>query len=110
LLQLDAHKKTGDKLKPGGAFFIAPHPTPEEERCLEVRVQLLERLWMLLLRHRVGVTLYDNTAGSGKVVAKMIVPGANFHGEALFPQPIAFSTGLYAVVAGTGAAAIIYYA
>ena len=55
------------------------------------------------------VTLYDNTAASGTVIAKLVVAGAdrqgfqswNFHPRCL--------NGIYADVSGTGASYIVHY-
>lgn len=49
------------------------------------------------------VTVYDNTAASGKVIAVLAVPGASLSGWANFARPIRTDIGLTVLVAGTGA-------
>jgi len=58
----------------------------------------------------VTVTLYDNTAGSGTIVAKYILD-ISVEGLATYvPLPsVKCTTGLTAVVSGTGAEAIVHY-
>jgi len=55
------------------------------------------------------ITLQDGLTATGTIILKMIVPGAGFGREALFPLPVAFSTGCYCTISGTGAACIVYY-
>jgi len=57
------------------------------------------------------LTIYDNTAGSGKILSKIVIVGASFFGGRNFcpPNGIGYSTGLYAVIAGTGAKFSIEY-
>lgn len=53
----------------------------------------------------VTLTLYDNaTTNSGKILRKIIVPGANNYGGFEFPVGVEASNGIYALVSGTGAA------
>jgi len=56
--------------------------------------------------------LYDNnSAASGKVVAKLSVAGAGLFLSPSLPNPgVECSNGIYADVSGTGAAYIIHYA
>lgn len=55
-----------------------------------------------------SVILYDNTAGSGTIVCKLVaLTGTS--AVALFPYPVPFSTGLYATIAGTGPSVNVYY-
>lgn len=55
------------------------------------------------------VTVYDNTAASGKVIAVITVPGASL-GVSFVPNfALKVDIGLTVVVAGTGATAYIGY-
>lgn len=55
------------------------------------------------------VILYDNaSAASGKVLAKVIVPGANRTEHVVFFNPIVAENGVFASVSGTGAEYIVY--
>lgn len=54
------------------------------------------------------VIVYDNTAASGTVLFKAIVPGAEDTRYFELPR-VKATTGLYADVTGTGAAYIIHY-
>lgn len=57
------------------------------------------------------VTLYDNaSAGSGTVLAKLNLPGADLSGAVMFPLPVACANGVYCTIAGTGCNAIVYTA
>jgi len=56
------------------------------------------------------VVVYDNTAGSGKVVFECTVTGASHYGGRVFVPPIEVYTGIYADISGTGASYIIEYA
>lgn len=58
----------------------------------------------------VTVTVYDNTAASGTVLATVKVKGADLSKEILFTYPVKAKTGLYASVSGTGASFTVYYA
>ena len=51
------------------------------------------------------VTVYDNTAGSGKVIAVLTVVGANLYGGFTVAFGIRCDIGLTFVVSGTGATA-----
>lgn len=53
------------------------------------------------------VTVFNNTAGSGVVVAKIIVPGASSYNGISFRNPIRCDIGITVVVSGTGAGAIV---
>lgn len=55
------------------------------------------------------VTVYDNTAGSGKVVAQNIAPGSVRTQHIIFENPVFAENGLYATVSGTGASYIVYF-
>lgn len=55
------------------------------------------------------VTVYDNTAASGKVLVSFSVSGANLNGAFEPKFPIRADTGLTVVVAGTGATAYVMY-
>ena len=60
----------------------------------------------------VTVTIHDNAAAAaGTVLFKMIVEGADWHGGAVFPIPVAVVNGLYVSLsaANTGEAVIVYY-
>lgn len=53
------------------------------------------------------VTVYDNTAGSGKVLAVVISEGAYRTRSIVFVNPLRADLGLTVVVAGTGATAYV---
>lgn len=55
------------------------------------------------------LTIYDNTAGSGTVLAKLIVPGATNFGHVPLPWHVRALTGITAVLSGTGSGAVIYF-
>lgn len=48
--------------------------------------------------------IYDNTSAAGKDVRKMIVKGANYYGGFELPAGLICGNGIYADVAGIGAA------
>lgn len=55
--------------------------------------------------HNVTLTIYDNaSAAAGKIIRKITVPGANFYGGWEFPYGLKAANGIYALIAGTGAA------
>lgn len=54
--------------------------------------------------NNVTAVIYDNTAASGKILRKMIVPGANFYGGFELPVGLNSTTGIYVDITGTGAA------
>ena len=56
----------------------------------------------------VTVVLYDNTAASGTIVFKALVPGTDDTRLFSFNNPIRTTTGIYVDVTGTGAAYTIY--
>ena len=51
--------------------------------------------------------LYDNTAGSGTIIAKVSAV-ANTTVSVQLPIPAAFGTGVYAALTGTGPSATVY--
>lgn len=53
------------------------------------------------------VTVYDNTAGSGKVVAVVTVPLTSTYASLNFSRAVRTDIGLTVVVAGTGASAYV---
>jgi hypothetical protein len=55
------------------------------------------------------VSLYDNTAASGKIAVKGLCVGANKVAHFIFENPVFMQDGLYAAVSGTGATFIVYY-
>lgn len=55
------------------------------------------------------VTVYDNTAASGKVIAVMSVPGASLSSVLSFYPAVRCDIGLTIVVSGTGATGYISY-
>ena len=58
----------------------------------------------------VTLTLYDHaSAASGKILRKIIVPGANSYGGFELPVGIEAANGIYADVTGTGAAFWVTY-
>jgi hypothetical protein len=54
-------------------------------------------------------TVYDNTAGSGTVLVKVLVPGAAGAMHLPFPIHVRCDTGITIVLAGTGSGAVIHY-
>lgn len=55
------------------------------------------------------LTIYDNTAGSGKVVLKIAISGSDLCGGVPLPSAINVYNGIYAAISGTGATAIVHY-
>jgi len=55
------------------------------------------------------VTLYDNTAASGVVLAQAKVPGSNLGAFQAWNLAIRCQNGIYAHVSGTGANYIVHY-
>ena len=58
------------------------------------------------------VTIYDNTAGSGTIIAKLVLPAATataLYEDFVPNKPIRGDTGLTVVVSGTGASAIVSF-
>lgn len=53
--------------------------------------------------------LYDNTAGSGKVIAKLVNKAADQQNHVIFTNPVVFEIGIYAALSGTGGNYIVYY-
>ena len=49
------------------------------------------------------LTIYDNTTNTGKIMRKIIVPGANYYGGFELPVGLKCSNGIYATISGTGA-------
>lgn len=56
-----------------------------------------------------SVTLYDNTAGSGKIVARLIGVASTTYMDFVPPYALRCDAGLTVVVAGVGASAIVGY-
>ena len=55
------------------------------------------------------LSVYDNTSAAGKMVRKVVVPGADYFGGFDAPAGILCANGIYADIAGTGAAAWVSY-
>jgi len=55
------------------------------------------------------LTVYDNTAGSGKVIAKVVNKTADQQNHVIFTFPVYCENGIYATLAGTGGNYIIYF-
>lgn len=55
------------------------------------------------------LTVYDNTAASGKIVRKFKVLASEEFGGTILPYPIYMENGIYVAVSGTGATYIIDY-
>lgn len=55
------------------------------------------------------VTVYDNTAGSGKVLVVFTVPGTALSGQLDFSNAVRGDIGLTVVVTGTAAVAYVMY-
>ena len=55
------------------------------------------------------VTLYDNTAASGKVVAEFVIAGGDNQGGRVWSFPVLCTAGIYAAISGTGASCIVEY-
>jgi hypothetical protein len=55
------------------------------------------------------IILYDNTAASGTVLAKMIVPASAGYGGRNFTVPVYCGVGIYASISGTNAGVIVEY-
>lgn len=57
------------------------------------------------------VTIYDNTAASGKILGEWLVAGASGYGGRNWPEKAfaQFDIGLYISISGTGAWAIVEY-
>lgn len=55
------------------------------------------------------LTVYDNTTGSGKVIAKLVNKAADQQNHVIFTFPVYCENGIYASLAGTGGNYIIYY-
>ena len=53
--------------------------------------------------------LYDNTAASGKIVAKLVNKAADQQNHVIFTNPVVFENGIYASLSGTGGNYIVYY-
>lgn len=58
-----------------------------------------------------SVVLYDNTAGSGTVLAKVTIGAASLKTteQVVFMNPVRAENGIYADVTGTGAGYIVHY-
>jgi hypothetical protein len=57
----------------------------------------------------VTLTVYDNTAGSGTVLAKALVSGAVGVYHMPFPTHVRCDNGITVVLAGTGSGAIVFF-
>ena len=55
------------------------------------------------------VTLYDNTAASGRKVAEFVIPGGDRQGGRNWVYPVFCYAGIYAEISGTGASCIVEY-
>ena len=70
-------------------------------------------LWAVLVitdgTNAATVTIYDNTAASGDVLAKFVVAGATQYGGRNWVCPVGAKNGLYAAISGTGATCIVEY-
>lgn len=55
------------------------------------------------------LTIYDNTAGSGKVVAKVVNRTSDQQNHIIFTNPVICDNGIYATLGGTGGTFIVYY-
>lgn len=53
--------------------------------------------------------VYDNTSGSGKVIAKLVNKAADQQNHVIFTFPVYCENGIYAALAGTGGNYIVYY-
>jgi len=54
------------------------------------------------------VIIYNNTAGSGTILTRLSAV-ANTSAVATFPQPLVFSLGIYATIAGTAPNVTVAY-
>ena len=55
------------------------------------------------------LTVFDNTTGSGKVLAQVLVKAADFQNHVIWTFPVYAEVGLFATLTGTGAKYIVYY-
>jgi hypothetical protein len=55
------------------------------------------------------VTVYDNTAASGKIMNVLVVTGASLYGRADFSNAIKGENGLTVTVVGTGATGYVTF-
>jgi len=55
------------------------------------------------------IIIYDNTSAAAPKLFEEKVAGGDNYGGMIGPGPVAFKTGLYASVDGTGASCIVYY-
>lgn len=55
------------------------------------------------------LTIYDNTSGSGKVIAKLVNKAADQQNHVIFTFPVYCENGIYGALAGTGGNYIVYY-
>jgi len=56
-----------------------------------------------------SITVYDNTAGSGKVAAVVRCRTTDQQNHIIFTFPIAMENGIFVTLAGVGGNYIIYY-
>ena len=55
------------------------------------------------------VIVYDALSTDGKVVLELTVNGGNHYGGRVFLPPVQMTTGIHAVISGTGASYIVEY-
>ncbi len=55
------------------------------------------------------LTVYDNTAASGKILAQVLVKAADFQNHVIWTFPVYAENGLYASLTGTNTKFIVYY-
>lgn len=55
------------------------------------------------------LVVYDNTAGSGKVLAKLVNKATDQQNHVIFTNPVYCENGIYGALAGTGGNYIVYY-
>lgn len=53
--------------------------------------------------------IYDNTAASGKVVAKLVNKATDQQNHVIFTNPVVCENGIYADLTGTGGNFIVYF-
>lgn len=55
------------------------------------------------------VTVYDNTAASGKIIAQGLTRASDVQQHIIFTNPVYAEIGLYVTIAGTNCKAIVYF-
>lgn len=53
--------------------------------------------------------VYDNTAGSGKVIAKLVNKATDQQNHVIFTNPVIAENGIYGSLSGTGGNYIVYF-